>query len=490
MAFRPADVIGLIWHHPIVSLAVLLLFTPPLFPIVVYFSPLLISTALFVLAMISMESDHANDRDPYSTNVPYSKGVWIEEVEVDGPLLDGERVPKRLKASSNDESWLNKVKNLEGTGRAWVESVLSQESRKSVDDNATSRDESIPLLDKARGFFMEDVRKRSRDVEPKSSKASDGVPSVLNTKDYAPSVHAEKAGSVADLDKAESSSKAIPDLESEDELIEIAAASIPPSPLFRKRTLPKADTTANIAKKAEDSQPAEAKSNTVESAGGSVPCTNSEDGMKIAAPGSNSVQEKDGIPPVVEQKVVERPPADVENSSNGGENGTSRNESVAKEGNSVAEEEVAHSSGTEKMSEIKASNSAVDRNLAEKSQSNVMSEGDRGKSGSQPKEVKPAAELGGLVKQGQASSYGLGTPSAAVALSEKLKVPLADIMSLLAGDGNGKENVSHEGPSGVEMSSSSETTTSQEEEWSASDVESSAPRTTVRDLASSSEKAP
>lgn len=489
MAFRPSDVIGLIWHHPIVSGVVLLLFTPPLFPIMVYFSPLLISTALFVLAMISMGSDHEDTANSYNNDIPF-KRVSIEEVDVDGPSLDGERVPKRLKASSKDESWFDKVKNWEGTGRAWVESVLTQEARKSFssNDSASSRDESIPLLDKAREFFLEDVRKRSPEPEyvPKtSSRPIDGQQTAVSTKDSAPNVPVENSEAVdysprsVPVDGSKSLSEVTPDLESEDELIEIAPANIPPSPLFRSKSLPNANATVSIPTDAwkTNNTPSAVPPLAVESIR-SLPGKDSEDGKNTSSRLVST--DESSIPPVVEAKLVKRVPADVENSMNSAGVSSPRDVPVT-DGSDVSSDLTDPSAGGEVKPNIKPVSSGVistegtDRNLADKSLTSSTTDSNSKSGGTS---TKSAAELLTPLRQGQQASYGLGTPSAAVALSEKLKVPLADIMSLLAGED--KENASNEGPAGVKVLSSETTTTSsQEEDWSNSDVESPVPHASV-----------
>lgn len=48
--------VTLLWNHPILTGLLLLIFTPPFFPLVVYFSPLLMSTALCVVALVSVGS--------------------------------------------------------------------------------------------------------------------------------------------------------------------------------------------------------------------------------------------------------------------------------------------------------------------------------------------------------------------------------------------------------------------------------------------------
>jgi hypothetical protein len=48
---------ALLWHHPLIACCFLVLFTPPFFPVLRFFSPLLISTALFMVAIITIGPD-------------------------------------------------------------------------------------------------------------------------------------------------------------------------------------------------------------------------------------------------------------------------------------------------------------------------------------------------------------------------------------------------------------------------------------------------
>ncbi|KAG0590930.1 hypothetical protein M758_1G131500 [Ceratodon purpureus] len=48
--------VTLLWNHPVLTGLLLLVFTPPFFPLLVYFSPLLMSTALCVVALVSVGS--------------------------------------------------------------------------------------------------------------------------------------------------------------------------------------------------------------------------------------------------------------------------------------------------------------------------------------------------------------------------------------------------------------------------------------------------
>jgi hypothetical protein len=58
------DLVMIFWHNPLLFLAVILLFTPPLYPLLVYFSPLLMSTALCVAALLSIKGHSSEVGDP------------------------------------------------------------------------------------------------------------------------------------------------------------------------------------------------------------------------------------------------------------------------------------------------------------------------------------------------------------------------------------------------------------------------------------------
>lgn len=49
------ELLSLLWNHPVLTGLLILVFTPPFFPLVVYFSPLLMYTALCVVALVSIE---------------------------------------------------------------------------------------------------------------------------------------------------------------------------------------------------------------------------------------------------------------------------------------------------------------------------------------------------------------------------------------------------------------------------------------------------
>lgn len=57
MAIRViSDIFSLVRNRPLLFASLLLFFTPPLFPVVVFFSPLIVSTALCVLALVSIRA--------------------------------------------------------------------------------------------------------------------------------------------------------------------------------------------------------------------------------------------------------------------------------------------------------------------------------------------------------------------------------------------------------------------------------------------------
>lgn len=156
MAFQVvADLVGLVWRHPMVSCLVLVLFTPPFFPLIKYFSPLLISTGLFILLLVTMGPGKSLSSS--SSTTPLGEGeefelrrvttpkVWkddqslyTEEEEVDE---NGGRTFKRRKA----DGWMDWVKEIEESGLAWVEKKLKNENWK----GSTLNDENVSILQEA-----------------------------------------------------------------------------------------------------------------------------------------------------------------------------------------------------------------------------------------------------------------------------------------------------------------------------------------------------
>lgn len=79
----------LVWNHPFLTGLVMLMFTPPFFPLVVYFSPLVMSTALCIAALVSlgsqMEKIKAEGGEQLEIRLGFENGVgaWVESTRPD-----------------------------------------------------------------------------------------------------------------------------------------------------------------------------------------------------------------------------------------------------------------------------------------------------------------------------------------------------------------------------------------------------------------------
>jgi hypothetical protein len=147
MALRVlCDVFGLAWRHPLVSIGILALFTPPFFPIIRFFSPLLISTAVLVVAMISLgpsskgkkkmmhhgvstsEDDDVSFAFHRKAAPPVVGTVWEDDNE--GVVQENEQenvergVFKNRNSSTESSSWMDLMRNLEALGLAWANQKL------------------------------------------------------------------------------------------------------------------------------------------------------------------------------------------------------------------------------------------------------------------------------------------------------------------------------------------------------------------------------
>jgi hypothetical protein len=122
-----SDVFGLAWRHPFVCIGVLALFTPPFFPVIRFFSPLLISTGVFVVAMVSLGPSSKHEV-PQSDSWGFRKASDVREEKV------GQEQEQKLRPSSTKQqrrqgkdSWTDWLKNVEATGLAWVDQKLKSE---------------------------------------------------------------------------------------------------------------------------------------------------------------------------------------------------------------------------------------------------------------------------------------------------------------------------------------------------------------------------
>lgn len=195
MAFQVvADLVGLVWRHPMVSCLVLVLFTPPFFPLIKYFSPLLISTGLFILLLVTMGPGKSLSSS--SSTTPLGEGeefelrrvttpkVWkddrslyTEEEEVDE---NGGRTFKRRKA----DGWMDWVKEIEESGLAWVEKKLKNENWK----GSTLNDENVSILQEA---FSDKTHPVSTIPETKPSTRQEASTSSSSSLQAQPSVAKE-----------------------------------------------------------------------------------------------------------------------------------------------------------------------------------------------------------------------------------------------------------------------------------------------------------
>jgi hypothetical protein len=129
------DFVALVYAHPVITGAILVLFTPPFFPIVKYFSPLLISTALFMLALFTM-----------GPGKQASEGEDGEDAAAI-PDGDGEKVSKRMKP---DGSWKDWVKSIEDSSLNWIASPRSTSKLlHKNDDWKNVNDENVSILQDA-----------------------------------------------------------------------------------------------------------------------------------------------------------------------------------------------------------------------------------------------------------------------------------------------------------------------------------------------------
>ncbi len=181
MALRVvSELLGLAWRHPLVSFGILLLFTPPFFPIIRFFSPLLISTAVFVVAMVSLGPSSSKHGDG---GVSESEDNWDFRKSSDGGAREWEEKdllqeqengdrPSKKRKSSGRESWVDWVKNVETIGLAWVDQKLKNESEswpgQKLDDH------NVSILQEA--FGQENLTRSSQeDAEVPESHAMRGA---------------------------------------------------------------------------------------------------------------------------------------------------------------------------------------------------------------------------------------------------------------------------------------------------------------------------
>lgn len=146
MGTRVLSEIGnLIWDHPYVSCSLLIFLTPPFFPILKFFSPLLISTALFMVALVTMgpqvedPSDQEGDlKDASEIDAGDEAGFTTGEERRD---VKGKKSSKDIRFSLSD--W---IKSSKESGLAWVEQKLFRNDSWRA---ASLNDENVSILQEA-----------------------------------------------------------------------------------------------------------------------------------------------------------------------------------------------------------------------------------------------------------------------------------------------------------------------------------------------------
>lgn len=173
------DFVSLVCAHPVISGMVLILFTPPFFPIVKFFSPLLISTALFMLALFTMgpkstenETSQGGDGD--------DEGNWELRRNAD-EHGDGEKVSKRMKP---DGSWKDWVESIEESSLSWMSSPRSSSKHKNENwKHGVLNDDNVSILEETSWVksadFGEDGSSGSRLVEENMITDSSFMPSLM-----------------------------------------------------------------------------------------------------------------------------------------------------------------------------------------------------------------------------------------------------------------------------------------------------------------------
>ncbi|CAM6092198.1 unnamed protein product [Calypogeia fissa] len=127
------ELVKFLWSHPIISCLVLLLFSPPFFPIIVYFSPVLLCTGLVAIAMVSMSMGGGAQSEDWrdGTGRRYEPTV-LRHVEVPAK-------PAR-------ESWLDWMKKKEEKAKAWVDSRFLNQDKWHLQNTSLVAPEEEPDL--------------------------------------------------------------------------------------------------------------------------------------------------------------------------------------------------------------------------------------------------------------------------------------------------------------------------------------------------------
>ena len=167
------DVMALVWQHPFFSCLILLLFTPPFFPIVKFFSPLLISTALFMLALFTMgpHSSTSTESEHREENWEFRRAADVKVWE-DKSVRGGERSFKRTMADGN---WMDWLSNVQEAGLSWIETKFRNENWK----GSALNDDNVSILQEASWARSDPSTSGVSTIEEEVVVTEDRVPAVL-----------------------------------------------------------------------------------------------------------------------------------------------------------------------------------------------------------------------------------------------------------------------------------------------------------------------
>lgn len=135
------DTMALLWQHPLLSGLVLVFFTPPFFPIVKFFSPLLISTALFMLALFTVGGPETLTTTAAANLEDSAEFRRAPEVKV----WEDKSLFTKLKRRGPDSTWLDSLQAVTESASSWLERKLQNENWKGKSLN----DDNVSILQEA-----------------------------------------------------------------------------------------------------------------------------------------------------------------------------------------------------------------------------------------------------------------------------------------------------------------------------------------------------
>ncbi|KAG6547680.1 hypothetical protein Mapa_011130 [Marchantia paleacea] len=107
------EILALAWDHPLIAGVLMLMFTPPFFPVLVFFSPLLISTTLCAVALISVGQQIED-----ATKREREVAGWNARAADGDAVTVRERTNRRRRVPGENNNWLDWVRGFE-PGSVW-----------------------------------------------------------------------------------------------------------------------------------------------------------------------------------------------------------------------------------------------------------------------------------------------------------------------------------------------------------------------------------